>query len=235
MRRWCLCFMRAHRCAFRRSSSSLDTVPGTLQKVTALITRPRADGGHDLLVMQHPTAGVQVPAGTVEENESLIDAAFREVAEETGLRELRLVRRLGTETLTAKDGAYAMLRATPLRKGPSLDAAVLEASFPRAYWCRAIGQAGAFSEIVYEEHDFNVQPKRVLVRYSGWVESDAIADAVERHFFHFEVGVPTQERWVQQAEQSFECYFTPLVPKPKLMHLQQAWLDGVYERLTARR
>ena len=43
----------------------------TIQKVTGFITRGRSDGGHDLLVFQHPSAGVQLPAGTVEEGEGV--------------------------------------------------------------------------------------------------------------------------------------------------------------------
>lgn len=52
-----------------------------------------------LLVFRHPSApeaGIQVPAGTVEANESPEEAVLREAAEETGLRELRLVALLGT-------------------------------------------------------------------------------------------------------------------------------------------
>jgi 8-oxo-dGTP pyrophosphatase MutT (NUDIX family) len=208
-------------------------VAGTLHKVTAFVTRTRSGGGQELLVMQHPTAGVQVPAGTVEENEPVADAVVRELAEETGLVDVRLVRRLGSEVLPPGHPARATIRAAPLRKGPSVTAAILDPAFPRAHWFRVASLVGEFSEIVYEVLDLNAKPERVLERYSAWVESDAIADIVERHFFHFESLVPTQERWVQQAEQRFECYWTPLVPKPQLVSVQDTWLDAVYGALLA--
>ena len=55
----------------------------TFKKVVAYITR-----GDELLVFRHrdfPEAGVQVPAGTVKEGETLDAAVLREVHEETGL------------------------------------------------------------------------------------------------------------------------------------------------------
>jgi 8-oxo-dGTP pyrophosphatase MutT (NUDIX family) len=67
------------------------------QKVLAYIIRHRP-GGKELLVFDHrdfPDAGVQVPAGTVEAGESLEQALFREVQEESGLTGLMLLRKLG--------------------------------------------------------------------------------------------------------------------------------------------
>ena len=55
----------------------------TIKKVVAYVTRE-----DELLVFTHrdfPEAGVQVPAGTVEEGETLDAAVLREVHEETGL------------------------------------------------------------------------------------------------------------------------------------------------------
>lgn len=55
----------------------------TIKKVVAYVTR-----GDALLVFTHrdvPEAGVQVPAGTVEDGETLDTAVLREVHEETGL------------------------------------------------------------------------------------------------------------------------------------------------------
>jgi 8-oxo-dGTP pyrophosphatase MutT (NUDIX family) len=67
-------------------------------KVLIYLLRP-ATGAPELLVFEHrdfPDAGVQVPAGTVEPGEALEAAAYRELAEESGLAagEVRLVRKL---------------------------------------------------------------------------------------------------------------------------------------------
>lgn len=55
--------------------------------------------GASLLVFEHvdaPEAGVQVPAGTIAEGETPEQTALREVAEETGLTGVRIVRKVGT-------------------------------------------------------------------------------------------------------------------------------------------
>ena len=64
------------------------------RKVLAYITK-----GDRLLVFRHadyPQAGIQVPAGTIEDGESPEAAVMREVYEESGLGNLRLVSFLGT-------------------------------------------------------------------------------------------------------------------------------------------
>lgn len=59
----------------------------TKLKVLAYITREKNDN-IELLVFNHkdhPEAGLQVPGGTVEESERLVDAIYREIKEETGI------------------------------------------------------------------------------------------------------------------------------------------------------
>lgn len=67
-----------------------------IPKVVAYITR-RHNGQAQLLVFDHrdhPDAGTQVPAGTVEPNEPIETALFREVQEESGLTSVQLIRKL---------------------------------------------------------------------------------------------------------------------------------------------
>jgi len=70
-------------------------------KALAYITRAQ-DGHTQLLVFEHrdyPEAGVQVPAGTLDEGETPDLTLFREVQEEAGLRpaQLRLIRKLAED------------------------------------------------------------------------------------------------------------------------------------------
>ena len=57
------------------------------RKVLAYITKGQ-QANLELLVFEHkdfPEAGLQVPAGTIEKDELVIDALYREIFEETGL------------------------------------------------------------------------------------------------------------------------------------------------------
>ena len=70
-------------------------MPAIKRKVFAYIT-----AGDHLLIFRHPfvpEAGLQVPAGTVEEGELLTEAVLREAVEETGLSALTLVGNLGKQ------------------------------------------------------------------------------------------------------------------------------------------
>jgi 8-oxo-dGTP diphosphatase len=66
------------------------------QRVVAYITRER-HGRTELLTIEHrdlPEAGLQVPAGRVDPGETLEQGVHREVAEETGLHDVRVIRML---------------------------------------------------------------------------------------------------------------------------------------------
>ncbi|WP_342514373.1 NUDIX domain-containing protein [Sporosarcina sp. FSL K6-1522] len=57
------------------------------RKVLAYITQEE-DGERKILVFEqkdHPEAGLQVPGGTIERDEFLMDALYREIEEETGI------------------------------------------------------------------------------------------------------------------------------------------------------
>ena len=76
-------------------------MPVVKQKVFAYIT-----SGDQLLIFRHPfapAAGLQVPAGTVEQGEHLTDAVLREATEETGLDHLEVVAYLGDQICDRSD------------------------------------------------------------------------------------------------------------------------------------
>jgi 8-oxo-dGTP diphosphatase len=67
-------------------------------RVLAYVTRER-DGRRELLVFDHrdhPDAGTQVPAGRLEPDEDLEAGLLRELEEEAGLRDARIVRKFAT-------------------------------------------------------------------------------------------------------------------------------------------
>ncbi len=194
-----------------------------LEKVTAFVIRSSAHGP-ELLLFEHPYAGVQLPAGTVEAYETPEQAVLREVAEETGLTDVTIRAYLG-----AVDGAFPpttrfTLASTPVYARPDVT------SFdwiciPRGTMVTANRHAGAFTQITYTELDREPDPEYVSMQITGWAPDDALTDGLRRHFFLLEFTGQTEDRWtVFTDNHHFTLFWAPLHALPPIIPPQDQWL-----------
>jgi 8-oxo-dGTP pyrophosphatase MutT (NUDIX family) len=198
----------------------METAAPALEKVTVFVTRGGpASGARELLVFRHPHAGVQLPAGTVEEGEPAEAAARRETWEETGLTDVAVVAHLGSRAEPLPSDLRAVLCRVTLLQYPAPDAPPVPSppwflGLRRGLFVRQISRRGDWAEVAYEEYDGPAHraagPTRAV---AGWVPADAITPTVVRHFYHLTPTAPTPDAWVQSAEEwehRFELFWVPL-------------------------
>ena len=78
-----------------------------IKKAYAYVTRVR-DGKLQVLVFLHkdiPEAGIQIPKGTVKEEEDTYSAVIREVKEETGIQKCEVEKLISADNWENADGA----------------------------------------------------------------------------------------------------------------------------------
>ncbi len=196
-------------------------------KVTAFITR-EADEVRQLLVFQHPNAGIQLPGGTMEAGETPEIALLREVREETGLTAIKIVAHLDTidRVLDGQDRVMTepyILEVEPGDKGRRV------ASLTRGTPVQLIEAEGDYAHVWYK---FTLEGRVVRPdpRYSGWLPSHLLTSATCRYLFHLRVTTPTPDRWSVEADRhTFALYWAAL--DVELVAPQQPWLDLVRDRL----
>ncbi len=195
-----------------------------LGKVTAFITRstPRGD---ELLLFEHPYAGIQIPAGTMEPGETPEQAALREAREETGLTGLTVSRLLGEADFNCAPDERYMLRRSTVYSRP--DPASFDwATLPRAAYVRLHRQTAGFSQVSYQETDRYPDLRYISYQITGWVADDALTDRQRRYFYLLACDEETPERWTASTDNHiFTLFWAPLTALPEIVAPQQAWLE----------
>ena len=198
-----------------------------LLKVTAFVVRPTAAGG-DLLLLRHPNAGIQIPAGSVDEGEAPRQAVLREVTEETGLTDVRLLGELDAIAYPAREGHAFVRHATTVYARPdptSFDWIRL----PRGIVVRTLARAEGYTQVEYTEWDRVPDPTYASMRVLGWAPDEALTDASRRHFYLLSPVSPTEERWaVDDRYHRFELFWAPLQALPEIISPQDRWLDVLW-------
>ncbi len=197
-----------------------------IEKVTAFVIRKK-NKMLQLLVFSHPSAGIQIPAGTVEEHEGLEMALFREVKEETGLTNIKLIRKVG-ETLHFTDQNEAFLTQT--LRCHSWPAQAAKRNGPlckRGLLMQTLERKVGFTHVKYTEYDLNQDPPLPLSEFEGWLPSDALTREIRRHFYVLKVEEETPEYWKIESDQQnvFQCYWVDMNDIPALIGEQAEWLQ----------
>ncbi|MGD8624937.1 MAG: NUDIX domain-containing protein [Anaerolineae bacterium] len=193
-----------------------------VEKVTALITRD-AGAGPELLLFQHPYAGVQIPAGTVQAGEAPEVAVVREAAEETGLSPFSAPCYLGSEDWRPEAGQALIAERTTVYARPdtgSFDWAYL----PRSALVRIERRASGFHQVTYEEFDRVPDPGYVTMCICGWVPDGVLAGAAKRYYYHLAYEGPRRARWtVRTDNHTFSLFWASLADLPAIIPPQDAW------------
>ena len=205
-----------------------------VQKVTAFIVRER-DGVKELLVFKHPTAGIQIPAGTVEKNEDLETAVKRETYEETGLQSVEIESYLGCFENELESNQRIIAETTRVYIKPNLKAIPYKRKLPKGLTVDYLSIQKDFTHISYIEYEYDqfYKPIHIDANIIGWVPNENLSAQKKRHFFHLSTQEETEDAWELKSDMGhiFKPYWTPLSPKPKIISPQDRWLDFVYEKI----
>ena len=141
-----------------------------IQKVTAFIVRER-EGVKELLVFKHPTAGVQIPAGTVEKNEDIETAVKREVYEETGLQLVEIENYLGCFENELEKNQRIIAETTQVYINPNLTAIPYKRRLPKGLTVNYLSTTEDFTHISYIAYQYDRFHKPICIdaNITGWV------------------------------------------------------------------
>jgi 8-oxo-dGTP pyrophosphatase MutT (NUDIX family) len=194
-----------------------------IEKVTAFITRSTEEA-FELLLFDHPHAGIQIPAGTVEPGETPEEAVLREAAEETGLPKLVLSQYLGMKEYPLPDDRRVIARNTRVYARPdrkSFDWAFLRTGITVSL----VRKEEGFCQIHYQEFDCLPNPRYTTLSIMGWVPGETLADTIHRHFYHLVYTGASHARWtVTTDHHTFSLFWAPRKSLPDLIHPQNEWL-----------
>lgn len=198
-----------------------------VEKVTAFITR-QAQNECDLLLFEHPYAGIQIPAGTVETGETPEAAVIREAFEETGLSEFAVCQYLGCTDEVLTQGQKLVSESTRVYARPDTSS-VSWANLRKGITVALDRHISGFSQVTYEEFDQVSNPQYVTYRITGWVPDCVLAGARKRYFFHLEYsGSPVDRRTVDTDYHRFTLFWAPVKALPDLVRPQDTWIEMLH-------
>lgn len=205
-----------------------------VQKVTAFIVRER-EGAKELLLFKHPTAGTQIPAGTVEEGEDLETAVKRETYEETGLQCVEIENYLGCFENELADNERIIAQTTHVYMQPNLNAVPYKQKLPKGLTVDYHATQADFTHISYiaYEYDKYHKPRCIDANITGWVPNENLSRQKKRHFFCLTTQAETPDTWKLKSDRGhiFQPFWTPLSPTPDIIPPQNRWLNFVYKEI----
>jgi len=203
-----------------------------VEKVSAFVTRD-GESGRELLVIRHPLAGIQIPAGTVEFGETPEQAVLREVVEGSGLKQVEILSRLSEKIEPMPHGQKVVRRMTKIFDRPGNDASSAGGfGLSRGNPVHVMGEIGDFSEIVCEALDISQEPPVSIPGVRGYVRTSILGSKVRRYLYHLASSERSAESWSILVDgHKFQPFWTPLLPQTQLNPHQDDWLRAVYQIL----
>ncbi|GAA0783236.1 NUDIX domain-containing protein [Hathewaya limosa] len=151
-----------------------------IEKVTMLISR--RSNLQEILAIEHPYAGYQLPSGTVEDNELAIDSAIRELKEETGISDIVEIYNLASLSVNISPKTM-IVKSTPVYSRPEVNSNSYAKLRKGLTVEKSTIEDNNFSMVKYSEYDDLINPSYITYEILGWVPLNSICDSYKRTFY----------------------------------------------------
>jgi 8-oxo-dGTP pyrophosphatase MutT (NUDIX family) len=199
-----------------------------LEKVTVFVTRGPASR-RELLLFEHPNAGIQIPAGTVDLDEEPIDAALREAIEETGIGILCSPCLLAEHDEPTAEGFCCVLEDTDVYTRPDTTSASW-ARLTRGITVLVERQSGELVQVTYRELDELSSASAVSYQITGWVPRQVLTEQRRRSFYRIEWTETTPDEWTVDGDvANCRLFWSPIDSLPSIVAPQDSWLPILLE------
>jgi len=192
-----------------------------MDKITAFITRKPGE----ILVIQHQTSGIQLPAGTVDINETIEEALFREIEEETGIQRAQItsVQKIHECNNELKRNEAVTEYDTPIYSRPTIES-FNWVKIRRGITVRVLRRKKNFVQIKYIEWDQFPEKNYISFSITGWTTSSYLTFIKRRHFFLLETKVKELHKERKTDCTMFKPYFIKIFGNVKIINPQDKWM-----------
>lgn len=195
-----------------------------LEKVTAFILRPGTEAW-EVLLFEHPTAGIQFPAGTVEEGEAPEAAALREGGEESGLSGLKLESFIGSIDERPVIGDHFVAHGTPVYARPD-PGSFHWANLRSGITVCLLRRSNGYVHVIFEEPDRWPDPQYATYQITGWIPEETVCETARRYFYTLSHRGQTPARWeVAIDNHIFKPFWAPVNAPSEIITPQAPWLE----------
>jgi 8-oxo-dGTP pyrophosphatase MutT (NUDIX family) len=192
-----------------------------LTEVTSFVVRP---GAREVLLLRHPFAGIQFPAGAVEDGETPEAAALRVAAEETGLATLGAPRPAGGTVEEVVGAGWLVAETTPVSLRPDARSSAW-AILRRGVSVTSEREQDGWVQVTWEEVDSLPSPQYLTARITGWVRREALTRVRRRWFFVLPFEAETPAAWVVDGDGGDRALFwSPIERLPAILPPQDQWI-----------
>lgn len=180
----------------------------------------------EILALFHPTAGVQIPKGTIEFNELPETAAIREGVEETGLKDLKMRCHIKTVSKVLDDDKRYISRSTKVFSRPDMSSFDW-ADLRRGILVSVLREQDEYHQIEYIEYD-DLESSVISYQITGWVPKACLTQDYLWHFYHLETN-ETLDYWTNfDDNHQFEFKWISLDEMYKFNVNHRKWIEEIY-------
>ena len=200
-----------------------------MDKITSFVLR---NNRSEILLFQHEDYTIQLPAGSIENGEDILDAGVREAIEETEINKNAILGKNMINCITndLENNEVVIEVKADLYSRP-IKTSMKWCAIPRGITVQKIKENSDFIQVKYEDWNNELEKDYITFGVLGWIEKANIGFKKNRHYCMIDVNDSRNEWEVKNDHHVFYCRWIPIDKLPQDIYPNNKWIKVLIEEM----